>query len=396
MEELFYRYNPWWEKTDWLINVFKREKHLKILSKHVSSRDIVFLTGLRRAGKTTLLKLLIQELITNYNVIAQNIFYISLDDYRLSKLSIIEILDEYRKIFKMSFDEKIFVFLDEVAYKNDFELQLKNLYDSQNVKVFASSSSSSILKSKKPFLTGRNVLLEILPLDFDEYLKFKKIDIPKSDSHLIDKFFEEYLQTGGLPEYVLRGDIDYLRELVDDIIRKDIASKFNIKNTQILQDFFLLLMERAGKTLSINKAAKILSVSPDSTKRYLSMFADCYLVYLLPRHGKTNEIVLSPKKIYAPDLGIRTLFTGFRDKGSLFENYVYLNIKDTKPGYIIQDGIELDFMTKNKYLLEVKYNSELTPKQKSLYESTAAEKKFMIKSYKDFVRFLPEINTNIL
>ncbi|MHB8578968.1 MAG: hypothetical protein ACYDA4_03790 [Ignavibacteriaceae bacterium] len=89
------------------------------------------------------------------------------------------------------------------------------------------------------------------------------------------------MNTGGIPEYVLKNDVEYLKEIVDDIIKKDIASFYNVKNTQILQDFFLLLMERAGKNLSINKAANILSISPDSAKRYLQMFADSYLRALL-------------------------------------------------------------------------------------------------------------------
>ena len=320
-------------------------------------------------------------MINEHNIDPIHIFYISLDDYNLSKKTILDIVEEYRTIHKIAFKQKCYLFFDEVTYHTDYELQLKNLYDVQNVKIFASSSSASILKSKKPFLTGRNNLIEILPLNFREYLNFKQIKIARSDSHLVDKYFEDYLNTGGIPEYVLNNDVEYLKDLVDDIIKKDIASFYNVKNTQILQDFFLLLMERAGKNLSINKAANILNISPDSAKRYLQMFADSYLIYLLPRYGKTNETLLSPKKIYAPDLGIRSLFTGFRDKGSLFENYVYLNIKNLEPSYIYTNTIELDFMTKGKELIEVKYHSQMTEKQKDLFESTPAKKKYLIKNY---------------
>lgn len=219
-------------------------------------------------------------------------------------------------------------------------------------------------------------------------MQFKKITLAQSDQHLIDKYFEDYLNTGGIPEYVIRNDVEYLKELVDDIIKKDISSFYNVKNTQVLQDFFLLLMERAGKNLSINKAAKILGISADSSKRYLQMFEDSYLVYLLPRYGKTNETLLSPKKIYAPDLGIRTLFTGFRDKGSLFENYVFLNIKKLNPSYIYRDGIEIDFFTKNKELIEVKYHSDLNEKQKRLMEEINAREKFIFKNISDLERYL--------
>ena len=384
MEELFYRYNPWWEDNFTLAEIINRPDEIQILEKYLDQKSIVFLTGLRRVGKTTLMKMLIKKMIDEHNIDPIHIFYISLDDYNLSKKTILEIVEEYRTIHKIAFKQKCYLFFDEVTHPSNYELQLKNLYDVQNVKIYASSSSASILKSKKPFLTGRNNLIEILPLNFREYLNFKQIKIARGDSHLIDKYFEDYLNTGGIPEYVLKNDVEYLKELVDDIIKKDIASFYNVKNTQILQDFFLLLMERAGKNVSINKAANILSISPDSAKRYLEMFADSYLIYLLPRYGKTNETILSPKKIYAPDLGIRTLFTGFRDIGSLFENYVYLNIKNLEPSYIYTNTIELDFITKGKELIEVKYHSEMTEKQKDLFETTPAKKKHLVKNYSDF------------
>jgi len=383
MEEILYRYNPWWEGKIELEDVFERPSVLVLLKKRFPSKEILFLTGLRRVGKTTLLKLFIRHLIETEKVSPKHIFYISLDDYLVAKKSILEIVEEYRKVHKIRFREKIYLFLDEIAYQEHFELQLKNLYDSQNVKIYASSSSTSVLKSKKPYLTGRSTIINVLPLDFQEYLEFKKIAIGKSDSLLQEKYFEEYLNTGGLPEYVLRSDIAYLKELVDDIIYKDIAAVHNIKQPQILKDFFMLLMERAGKVASINKMAHILRISPDTAKRYLEMFADTHLIYLLPRCGKTNEKIMSPKKVYAADLGIRTIFTEFRDKGSLFENYVYLKIKERNPCYVYQDGTEIDFLTDDRVLIEVKYQSNPTKKQSVLFEKFGARKKVIIRNIYD-------------
>lgn len=388
MDEILYRYNPWWEGELGLSGIIPRQSILEVLRKHLLTKDIVFLTGLRRVGKTTILKLFINELIENKGVDPKHIFYISLDDYLLAKKSLLDIVDEYRKVQRISFTDKIFLFLDEIAYKNDYEIQLKNLYDIQNVKIYSSSSSASIIRSKKPYMTGRSITVEVLPIDFDEYLQFKNIKLSKRDEQLLEQYFKDYLTIGGMPEYVLRGDIEYLKELVDDIIYKDISAFYNIKNHEVLKDCFLLLMERAGKAVSINKIAKILKISPDTARRYLEMFADTFLVYLMPRCGKTNEIILSPKKIYSADLGIRNLFTEFRDIGSLFENYVYLKIRDRNPCYIYESGIEIDFMTKDKTLIEVKYMNELTPKQKSLIEKTKAKEKLMIRGIKDARSFL--------
>ena len=388
MEEILYRYNPWWEETYSPEGIISRPELTDTLKKHLSSSPIVFLTGLRRVGKTTLIKLFIRHLLHKQKIDPDRIFYVSLDDYQLSKMTILELVEEFRAIRKISFKEKLYLFLDEIAYKENFEQQLKNLHDSQNVKIYVSSSSASVLKSKKAYLTGRNVIIEILPLDFKEYLRFKKITIAKSDMHLQESYFEDYLKSGGIPEYVLRGDVDYLRDLVDDIIYKDITAFYGIKNPNLLKEYFLLLMERAGKQVSINKMANILKISPDTAKRYLQMFADTYLIYLVSRCGRTNERILSPKKVYAADLGIRTLFTGLRDKGSLFENYVYMRIKHRNPCYVYKDASELDFFTSDKTLIEVKYHSEMTKKQTSIFNEFKADKKIIVKNLRELEKFL--------
>ena len=383
MVQILYRYNPWWEE-EYLPASFLQRKHIfGKLKDTLETRQVVILTGLRRVGKTTLMKQLINHLIDEQGIDPKLVFYVSLDDYLLTGSTIIEIIEEYRKINRVSFSEKVYLFLDEVTHQKDFELQLKNIYDQQNAKVYVSSSSASILKSKKAFLTGRNVVMEVLPLDFEEYLNFKGIKIKKSDKQLLEKYFEDFMQTGGMPEYVLTGDVEYLKELIDDVIQKDIAAFYGVKDVQILKDFFLLLMERSGKICSINKIAKILDISPDSARRYLQMFADAYLIFLVPRFGKTNERLLSAKKIYAADLGMRVYFTGFRDKGSLFENYVYLKIKKCSPSYVYQDGFEIDFLTQGKTLIEVKYNAQMGEKQKELFDKIEVKKKIVIENIFD-------------
>jgi len=258
--------------------------------------------------------------------------------------------------------EKVYLFFDEVAHKPQFHQQLKNLYDNQDVKIYASSSSSSILKDGGAYLTGREVFIELFPLNFYEHCDLLKVLPKKSEEYLRESYFEEYLKYGGMPEFVIRKEREYLTTLVDDIIYKDIVAFHNIKAPHIVRDFFALLMERSGKQVSINKLASILKISPDTAKRFLSMFEETYLVHLVSRHGTLNETILSPKKIYAADLGMRNIFTGFRDKGALFENYVYLTIKSSNPQYINKSGIEIDFFTADKMLIEVKYGGELTEK----------------------------------
>ena len=380
MEEILYQYNPWWEEYVTTKEIRPREKYLNSLRGYLELKQIVVLTGLRRVGKTTLMKLIIGELLSRH-VPPYHILYVSLDDYLLRQNNILEIVNEFRKIHKIKLEEKIFLFLDEVTYKEDYHVQLKNIYDSQNAKIFVASSSASLLGDKKASLTGRSITVEINPLDLEEYLFFNDIHLKKRDSQLLKSYFLDYCRVGGMPENVLSPNREYLMNLVDDIIQKDITAFHGIKNHQIVRDYFTLLMERSGKQLSINKIGKILGISPDTSRRYLGYFESTYLVYLLPRWGKTNQKLLSAKKIYASDLGIKYLFMGERDLGSYFENYIYLLLRNRKRlYYLYENATEIDFITDDGILIESKFYAGLNENQQNLFDTYPAKKKLVIDS----------------
>lgn len=367
MQEIFYKFNPRREKETFSTNFLRREKYLSLLENHLNDNEIVILTWLRRIGKTSIMKLFIQELIEKYKVNSLHIFYISCDIYGLEKYSLLDLVREFRKIHGIKLTEQIYVFFDEITYKDSYQQQLKNLYDEWNIKIYATSSASSVLKDSKAFLTGRSRLLEVMPLDFDEYLLFKNIKISKAEWYLYEKYFEQYMSDGGIPEYVLNGEIGYIKALVDDIMYKDIIAYHNIKEKTIIKEFFLLLLERCGKPIGINKLANILWISPDTSTRFLWYFIDTYLFYLLPRCGKLNETIRSSKKLYCGDVGIKNAFLWFKDKWAVYENLIYLKLKKHTPCYYYQDETELDFIA-NKTLIEAKYGQELNEKQKKLFD----------------------------
>ncbi|CAA6817003.1 MAG: AAA family ATPase [uncultured Sulfurovum sp.] len=387
MESILYKSNPWWEE-DYVFLGFSREIYLKQLSKYLKNKDILFLTGLRRVGKTSILKNFISELIQRKGVAPKEIFYISLDLYALDDYSIAEIVNEYRKIQKLRSSQKIYLFLDEVTSKKNYQQELKNFYDLENIKIFASSSSASLLKDKNAYLTGRQRIMEVMPLTFNEYLQFKEVSIKKADAHLYESYFEEYMQDGGMPEYVLTGDVTYLQNLIDNIISKDIIAHYNIRNNQVVKDFYKLLMERSGKQLTFNKIANILEISVDSARRYFYYFEETYLIYSVEKYGKLNERLKSAKKIYASDVGLRNVITGYRDKGAIFENLIYLQIKEQNPSYLYVDGIELDFITEDGILIEAKFNSVLNPRQQKLFDKFEAKEKLVVNGVDGFMELL--------
>ncbi len=384
MESLFYRSNPWWEE-EYRFAGIERERYLAILEKTLESRDIIFLTGLRRVGKTSILKNFIEHLIHRHAVDPVFIFYISLDLYALEDYSIVQIVEEYRKIHKLPSRQKIYLFLDEITAKEHYHQELKNFYDLENVKIFASSSSASLLKDKNAYLTGRSRIVEVMPLDFYEYLLFKQIDIRKSDHHLLEGYFEEYMQDGGMPEFILTGDVSYLQNLADNIIAKDIVAHHGVRNAGVIKEYYKLLMERCGKQLTLNKIARVLDISVDSARRYFHYFEETYLIYSVEKYGKLNERIKSPKKIYASDVGLRNVVTGYRDKGAVFENLVFLKLKQKLPRYVNHEGIEIDFITETSCLVEVKYKSELNEIQRKLFDSFDAKRKIVVRGVDDFL-----------
>ena len=382
MEQILYKLNPWWE-VEFHTKSIPRPKYRNKLSRFLPLRDIVLLTGLRRVGKTTIIKQLVEELLQE--VKPELIFYVSLDAYGLEKHSIHEIVTRYRTIHRLGLDQKIYVFLDEIAFKEDFQRELKDFYDNENMKICASASSASILRDKKAYLTGRTRTIEILPLDFEEFLVFRNAKIKTADAYLLENYFMEYMQTGGLPEYVLTGDIVYLSELVDSILYKDIIAFHNIKDPAIVKDFFRLLMERAGKIITLNKMAKILGISLDTVRRYMEYFKETYMVYTVERCGKLNQRLRTGKKLYAGDVSLRNMATGFRDRGAVFENMVYLKIKQHNPCYIYEDGNEIDFFFKDT-LMEVKFREKLKDKQLRLFEKIPAKEKIIVSEWQEYMK----------
>jgi len=384
MEELFYEFNPWWEEKYNFVGL-KRDKYLSFLENNVKNKDIILLTGLRRVGKSTLLKQLIFFLINDYKINPKNICYLSLDSFSFKEKSIFDLVRDFRKINNLKINEKIYIFFDEVTYKDSFKEELKNLYDLGNIKIFATSSSASKLIDKKALLTGRSRLLEIEPLDFQEFLLFKNYNPKKSEKYLLEKYFQEYMEIGGMPEYVLTKDPQYIINLTKNIIYKDIIAKYNLRDNEAVEDLFRLLCERVGKPISYNKLSKILKISKDSVKSYINYFKETYLFYIIEKDSKSlNERIIDNKKLYCADVGIKNVVTGFRDLGSIYENLVFLKIRKENPRFIKKNGIEIDFKYKDT-IIEAKYNQEIKDKQKELFDSIKIKNKIVANGVDFFI-----------
>ncbi|MBS3141588.1 ATP-binding protein [Candidatus Woesearchaeota archaeon] len=384
MEAELFKQNPWWEEK-FKDDSFTRDIYLKQILSNINSKEIIILTGLRRIGKTTIIKQTIKHLLENKTK-PEEIFFVSLDSFNLLEFSIHRLIEEYKKIHKKSSSDFFYLFLDEVSSREDFEQELKSIYDNENIKVICSSSIATLMRDKKASLTGRTKTIEVMPLNFQEFLIFREAKITKSDSAKLESYFKDYLKIGGIPYYVLKEDKTYINELIEGIIYKDIIAYHKITAEKTIKELFILLCQRVGKPMSYNKISEILKISVDSAKRYVNYFEKAYLFYVVDRYSKSiNEKVTSPKKIYIGDVGIKNAITGFKDLGASYENLVFLSIKDKNPTYYLENSTEIDFITKDS-LIEAKYNQELEKNQKKLFDTLKIKNKIIAKGYLFFIQ----------
>ncbi|NOX71544.1 MAG: ATP-binding protein [Candidatus Micrarchaeota archaeon] len=388
LKEIFYQFNPWWE-GDFKAPGIVRKKYVNELISEMKNDSVKVITGLRRVGKTTIIKQTISNLLETID--PKTILFLSMEHPAFDNATILEIVRNFRKINSLERKIRIYLFLDEIQYKQDFQREIKILHDNENAKIILSGSNSLILADKRAYLTGRSKRMLIEPLDFEEFLEFRGLKAKKAEEYLLERWFDDYLKTGGMPEFVLSGDEERLISLVDDIIYKDIAARRGVRNVAKLRELFILLCERVGKRMSYNKLARILGVKVDTVIDYVSYFRETYLIYTVGRCARSlNERVKSPKKIYIADSGIRNIFTGLRDKGALFENLVFLLLKENNPCYYYENGKEIDFIV-NKTAIECKYSKKPDVDRENILENTPFKKGMVISSYTDIKKLMSEM-----
>ena len=359
MEELYYALNPWWAGKTFDSGI-NREDYLEKID--LKRKQIEVIIGSRRIGKTTFIKQIIREQIEK-GFPNNRLHYLALDHPRLSRVYISEHLKLFRKIFMHSRTQNLLLFLDEVQESPNWEAELKSIYDLENVKIICSGSTSTLIKSQGGKLTGRQIITTIYPLSFKEFLDFKKMKLTRAEDYKYEKMVEEYLQTGGYPENVLLPSEEYLQNLLDDIIARDLIRLFPIKKHGVLKDLILLLASSVGSRTSFNKLSNVLDISVDTVKEYISYFETAFLVGSMQKWSSSyTDRIYAAKKIYLMDTGIKTLLTGKRDLGAKAENAVFVHFKRNNEscGYYAESQREVDFVLgdfNNPLPVEVKYSS---------------------------------------
>lgn len=352
--------------------MFLKRKIIGELQRCLKTKEIVVLTGMRRVGKTTVYRALFDRIPSS------NKAFLDLEnpvDQRIFDEMDYNNIWANLEIHGVTPHEKAYLFLDEIQAYPGAVKAVKYLYDHYDVKFFLTGSSSYYLKNLFPeSLAGRKVTLELHPLDFQEFLVFKRAERKITDSfrekdlkknkityEKNKKWFEEYLEYGGFPEVALASGVIQKKEKLNDIFKsyfeKDVRTLAEIRHLSAFRDLLFLLMGRVGSKLDITKLASEVGISRQTVYDYLTFLQATYVIDLIsPFTKNVDREVSGAKKVYVCDNGFLTQFSRVNE-GALLENAVFLNLRKYGVRHYYQKrmGGEIDFiLPSKKTAIEVK------------------------------------------
>lgn len=332
--------------------LIRRSLYLERLKKMKGTPDIKVITGVRRSGKSMLMRALRDELANDES--SSNNVYIDLLDLENEPLLEYHKLHEFiRSRYKNGVPNRVFI--DEVQLCENFEKAINSLHARGGWDIYLTGSNAFLLSSDLATLfTGRQREVHILPFSFDEYCQYFGND---SD---IDEAFDDYVRRGGLAgSYVYQTDNEaygYIRDVCRTILTRDLVQKYAIADTRVLEHLAEFMLDNVGNLNSPNNIAATLSANkiPANHKtigKYMSYLRDAFLFYEVKRYDiKGKRYLETQAKHYVCDSGIRYAVLGTKnmDWGRVYENLVFLELKrrgwETYVGKLYQK--EVDFVVR--------------------------------------------------
>ncbi|MFW6285742.1 MAG: ATP-binding protein [Nanoarchaeota archaeon] len=355
IREILENQNHWWFNKSFETGIIRTQYFSKIDS-YMSAKEIFFLVGVRRTGKSTIMYQIIDKLLKS-KVNEKNILYLNLDEpYLQSQFSdpnlITSIIEEY--LVENKEIDKLYLFIDEIQVFPYWSQSLKFIYDTKSqIKIVASGSSSNLIKSDLAVkLSGRYFYTSVYPLSFNEYLYFNNLKDLKSIE--IKKEFENYIKYGGFPRVVLEKNNDFKQEILKNyfqtIYMKDIIVPNKIRSNEDIYKLLYYLLSNVGKHFSFTSLSKVLNISVDTIKEYIEYMAKTYFVTILNKYDYSlKKQLVNPKKIYSIDTGVinAIAFKFSENYGRLLENLIFTQLKrQDKEIYYHNNKYECDFVIK--------------------------------------------------
>jgi len=328
---------------------------------YIPQREILIITGVRRSGKSSLMKLLCDDILRNEDVLKSNILYLNFEDERFVPFT----LQDFEPLYEIFLElenpiGRNYLFLDEIQNIHGWEKWLNRLYEFENVKVFVTGSNATLLSSEiSTALTGRNRQIVTWPFSFREYLALKGVLIDAKNLYRrqtkvdIKRAFREYLELGGFPEVLKIGDPTLLEQYYKDIIYRDVIARYGIKNIKEIKELTLFLAANPGTVQSYKKMQKTIGVrSQNTVKNYLEALNDVYLFLSMDLFDYSlKRQIYNPSKVYCIDSAMSNSisFKFSRNIGHIYENIVFLELlRRNKEIYYWKSkkGGEIDFVVK--------------------------------------------------
>ncbi|MCK9244406.1 MAG: ATP-binding protein [Candidatus Marinimicrobia bacterium] len=338
-----------------------RRDSQSFIEKVLKQKEIIVISGVRRAGKSSLMKLITGDLINQDKVPGNNILYLNFEDERFIefKHSDFEILLEtYVELYQP--DGRQYFFLDEIQNIKGWEKWVNRLYEFENIKIFITGSNASLLSSEiASALTGRNRQILNFPFSFHEFLSFNQEEIKPTDFYLrekkikLKKFFQEYASMGGFPEVLKNRDLTLLEQYFKDIIYRDVIARYNIRNIHEIRELALFLASNIGTIQSYQNLQNLINVkSLNTIKNYLEIFESVYLFLRVDLFDfSVKRQIYNPSKIYITDIALANsiAFTFSRNIGRLYENIVCIELMRRNQDIFYwksKNNQEVDFLIK--------------------------------------------------
>jgi uncharacterized protein len=350
--------NPWWS-GQFFDTGRERRKYLEKIRRYLKTDEIIVLSGVRRSGKTTLLYQTIRHLITAHKVPPRNILFVNCDDPEIAgrKDVLMEAVDTYRR--EIAVKGMIYLVFDEVQAGENWEREVKSLYDHKHYKIILSGSSSYLLDSQvSTLLSGRYLSVPVFPLDFAEYLSFHAIVLPKDGVSRAAKKYEitthlrQYLHEGGFPIIVLQQDErtkqDYLKAYYDSIVYRDIIRTNVVRNQKALAGLLYYLFTNIAAPYSYRRLKEMLGTDIDTVRDYIHFAGTAKILFEVQAFSYSlTAQVRQNKKCYCIDTGLRNAvsfrFSG--DYGKLAENLVFVELmRSGLTPYYWKGTREVDFV----------------------------------------------------
>lgn len=341
--------------------MIERKEYLSKLKSLREKQIIKVVTGVRRCGKSTLLKLY-QEHLLESGVLPEQIISINLEDLEFEEL--LNYRELYAYIKKHLYQNGYtYIFIDEVQNCKDFEKAVDSLFIKENTDVYITGSNAYMLSGElATLLSGRYITIDMLPLSFKEY-----IDANSESKKTTRELFTDYIRFGSFP-YLATITKDepvaesYIEGIYNTILVKDVAKREGITDISLLESIVKVLASSVGSPVSTKKISDTINsagrkTSVNSIDAYMKALCDAYIFYKVDRFDiKGRQHLKTLGKYYIVDTGIRNLLlsSGASDIGHLIENIVYFEL--LRRGYKVNIGKlsekEVDFVAKNGSGLE--------------------------------------------